>query len=363
MDKKTFRIAFFLLLLVFISAFFVVMIRQFLVTILLAGIFSGLAHPLYSKLKSLFRGRRAFASAVTLLLILVLIVGPLIGFVGVLVNQAVQVSQAAGPWIQRQLSDPDKITELIQRLPYAERITPYREQIMTKVGAVVGTVGNFLVNSLSEMTRGTARFLFQMFILLYTMFFFLMDGKKLLRKILYYVPLSPGDEGQMLDRFVSVSKATIKGTLVIGVLQGTLAGIALAIVGMKGSVFWGTLMAVLSIIPGIGTALVWVPVAIFKLGTGQVASGIFLFIFCGLLVGSIDNVLRPRLVGRDVKMHDLLILFSTMGGLFLFGITGFIIGPILAALFVTVWEIYGVMFRDVLSFGSQESESGGDPTE
>lgn len=360
MEKTKFRIVFFLLLLGFISAFFVVMIRQFLMTILLAAIFSGLAHPLYSKLRDLFRGRRVLASAVTLMLIIILILGPLLGFVGVLVGQTVQVSQAVGPWIQKQLLNTDSLTETIRNMPYAEHIMPYREQILTKLGALVGTVGNFLVNSLSATTKGTVQFFFYLFVLLYTMFFFLMDGKKFLKKILHYVPLSPGDEGRMVDRFVSVSKATIKGTLVIGILQGSLAGAALAIVGVKGSVFWGTIMAVLSIIPGIGTALVWVPVAVVKMATGHMAAGIFLFIFCGLLVGSIDNVLRPRLVGRDVKMHDLLILFSTMGGLFLFGITGFIIGPVLAALFVTVWEIYGVMFADVLDAGSVTTEDGGD---
>jgi predicted PurR-regulated permease PerM len=198
------------------------------------------------------------------------------------------------------------------------------------------------------MTRGTVAFLFHVFILLYTMFFFLMDGDRLLRKILYYLPLGDEDERRMLEKFTSVARATIKGTLLIGLAQGTLAGLAFWVVGIDGPVFWGTLMTVLSIIPGIGTGIIWLPAAIILVASGNPAKGIGLALFCGLVVGSVDNLLRPRLVGRDVQMHDLLILFGTLGGILLFGVLGFIVGPIVAALFVTVWEIYGSVFKDIL---------------
>jgi predicted PurR-regulated permease PerM len=152
----------------------------------------------------------------------------------------------------------------------------------------------------------------------------------------------------MLDKFTSVTRATLKGTMLIGVIQGTLAGVAFWVVGIEGAIFWTTVMIVLSIIPAVGAALVWVPAAILLLAQGAVWRAVGLALFCGLVVGSVDNVLRPRLVGRDTKMHDLLILFSTLGGLVLFGVSGFIVGPILAALFVTVWEMFGAAFRDVL---------------
>ena len=136
--------------------------------------------------------------------------------------------------------------------------------------------------------------------------------------------------------------------MIIGILQGGLAGLAFWVVGIEGSVFWGTIMTVLSVIPGVGTALVWVPAAVYLVATGSVVAGVGVTVFCAAVVGSVDNFLRPRLVGKDTQMHDLLILFSTLGGLFLFGVVGFILGPILAALFVTVWDIYGTAFRDVL---------------
>jgi predicted PurR-regulated permease PerM len=336
------------LLLILISAIFIAMIRRFLVTILLAAIFSGLAQPLHTRVLAVLRGRRIAASLTTLVVLLLLVVGPMLAFLGILASEAYRVSQSAGPWIQKQIQEPDSLARYLQAVPFIEKFEPYRAQILTKLGELVGVVGNFLFDSLSATTRGTIAFFFQFFLLLYTMFFFLMDGKSILRKILYYLPLPSEDETRMVDKFVSVTRATLKGTLIIGILQGALAGAAFAIAGIHGAVFWGTVMAVLSIIPGVGAAIVWVPATIYLLITGHYATGILLAAFCTGVVGTVDNFLRPRLVGRDIKMHDLLILFSTLGGILLFGVVGFIIGPILAALFVTIWEIYGVVFREVL---------------
>jgi len=170
----------------------------------------------------------------------------------------------------------------------------------------------------------------------------------MLDKILYYVPLAPKEEEQMVARFVSVTRATIKGSLIIGIVQGALAGLGLYFAGIGGAAFWGTVMAVLSIIPGVGTALVWVPAAIYLFATGHTTAAILLSVWCIAIVGTVDNVLRPWLVGRDTKMSDLLILLSTLGGLLMFGALGIVIGPIVAALFVTVWELYGVAFKDWL---------------
>ena len=216
---------------------------------------------------------------------------------------------------------------------------------------MVGVLSRFLINSLSSATTGTVQFLFMLMIMLYSMYFFLIDGGKLLDRILYYLPLEDEEERRLLDKFSSVTRATLKGTAVIGVLQGGLAGLAFAVVGIPSALFWGTLMVVLSIIPGIGTGLIWVPAAVILIAGGSLAKGIGLAMFCGLVVGSIDNVLRPRLVGKDTQMPDLLILLGTLGGIMMFGVLGLILGPIVAALFVTVWEMYGVVFKDVLPPG------------
>ncbi len=361
MNKGNFTRAYVVLLVIFISALFVEMIRGFLMTLLLAAIFSGISQPLYSRLLRLFQGRGAVASLVTLLVLLVVIVGPLLFFLGILASQAIQISQTVGPWIQTQINQPDKFTELIDEIPALDKLEPYRAQIMTKLGEFAGAAGNFLVGGLSATTRGTVAFFFQFFILLYAMFFFLKDGDRFLDKILYYVPMTDEDERRMVEKFVSVTRATLKGTFIIGIVQGGLAGIGFAVAGIGGAVFWATIMTVLSIIPGIGAALVWVPAVVYLFVTGHVLAAVLLALYCGLIVGTADNFLRPRLVGRDTKMHDLMILLGTLGGIMLFGIAGFIIGPILAALFVTIWEIYGVVFRDYLPQPQSASagESGG----
>jgi predicted PurR-regulated permease PerM len=347
-----------LLLVFFISALFLSMIRQFLMAIFMAGIFSALSYPLYRRFEKWFKGRRSLASIATLILIVFVVILPLGGLLGIVTGQAIKVGEAVKPWVEQQLSEPDAISNTLKTLPFYDRIEPYRNWILTKAGQLVGHISSFLIDRLRAVTVGTVNFLFMLFIMLYTMFFFLMDGDKLIDKMLYYLPLEDQDERRILDKFTSVSRATLKGTAVIGILQGALAGAAFAVVGIHSAVFWGTIMAVLSFIPGIGTALVWIPAAIILSASGHLAKGIGLGVFCAAVVGSIDNLLRPILVGRDTQMHELMILFGTLGGIIMFGVVGIIIGPIVAALFVTVWEIYGVAFKDVLPTVSVAGSKG-----
>ena len=204
------------------------------------------------------------------------------------------------------------------------------------------------MSSLTSTTRGTLALIVDFFMMLYAMFFFLMDGRQYLDTMLQYLPLRESEQNQMLQRFVSVTRATLKGTLLIGMVQGTLGGLIFAILGISGAALWGLLMIVLSLLPLIGGAIVWVPAAIVLAVNGAWIKALVLVGFCSLVIGSIDNVLRPRLVGHDTEMSDLLILFSTLGGIAVFGAIGFIIGPIVAALFVTTWEIFGKAYRDDL---------------
>ena len=358
MNKEAINKWVLLLLVFFISALFLSMIRQFLMAIFFAGIFSALSFPLYRRFERWFKGRRTLASLATLVLIIVVVILPLGGLLGIVTGQAIKVGEAVTPWVSRQLSQPDAISEALKSLPFYDKVEPYRNLILTKAGELVGHISGFLINRLRSVTLGTVNFIFMLFIMLYTMFFFFMDGPKLIDKILYYLPLEDHDERLMLNKFTSVTRATLKGTAVIGILQGTLAGAAFAVVGIDSAVFWGTIMAVLSFIPGIGTALVWVPAVIILAATGHPAKAIGLGVFCAAVVGSIDNLLRPILVGRDTQMHELMILFGTLGGIIMFGVLGIIIGPIIAALFVTLWEIYGVAFQDVLPTAAVSGSDG-----
>ncbi|MEJ2641170.1 MAG: AI-2E family transporter [Desulfosarcinaceae bacterium] len=337
-----------LLVVLFISAIFLSMIRSFLMAIFLAGLFAALVHPIYRRLERLFKGHCSLASLTTLLLVIFFVLLPLAGFMGIVTTQALKVGQEVTPWVQKQIAEPDAFFAMLKSLPYFDQIAPYRDLIFQKAGEMVGGISTFLIQSLSSGAKGTMNFLFSTFVLLYTMYFFLMDGYQLVNKILYYLPLEDADEQRLLARFTSVTRATLKGTAVIGVLQGGLAGVAFAVVGIPSPAFWGLIMILLSILPGIGTALVWVPAAIILAASGHAAKAVGLALFCGAAVGSLDNLLRPRLVGKDTQMHELLIFFGTLGGILMFGVVGFIIGPIIAALFITVWDIYGVSFASVL---------------
>jgi predicted PurR-regulated permease PerM len=338
-----------LLVLVFlISALFLSMISHFLMALFLASIFSALAQPAYRKIARLFRGSRRAASLTTLLLFCLVILVPLSALVSIITAQAIKVGQSVTPFVQRQIERPAEFSEYLQRIPFYDDILPYHEQIISGAGELAGKVSGFIVNSLSAGAVGTVNFIFMFFVFLYVSYFFLIDGKVLLHRILLYLPLEDRNEQRLLDRFTSVTRATLKGTALIGVLQGGLAGIAFAVVGIEAAVFWGTVMTALSIIPALGSALIWVPAAIILAAGGSYIKSIGLAIFCGLIVGSLDNVLRPRLVGKDTQMHDLMIFFGTLGGITLFGLIGFIIGPIIAALFVTIWDIYGDVFKAYL---------------
>jgi predicted PurR-regulated permease PerM len=187
------------------------------------------------------------------------------------------------------------------------------------------------------------------FLMLYVLFYFLREGYELLDQIVHALPLGDVRERTLFNKFAEVSRATIKGTLVIGMIQGALGGMMFWFLGIEGAVFWGTIMAILSLVPIVGASLVWGPAAIIMVANAEFFKATILVAVGVLLIGLVDNLLRPILVGRDTRMPDYLVLLSTLGGLTVFGMSGFIIGPVIAALFLTLW----VMFRD--EFGRSDS--------
>jgi len=361
MKTSTVSKACLLVLVAIISLTFFSMIKAFIMAVLLAGIFSALSQPVYRRFTRWFGGRRSVASIVTLLMIVLVIIIPLGFLLGLVTAEAIKVGESIAPWVENKINNPDEVIVWLQSLPYYDKIAPYQDDILTRAGQMVGVLSKFLINSLSHATTGTVHFLFMLMVMLYSMYFFLIDGGKLIDLILYYLPLEDDEERRLLDKFSSVTRATLKGTAVIGILQGGLAGLAFAVVGIPSAIFWGTLTVVLSVIPGIGTGLIWVPAAVILIAGGNLAKGIGLAIFCGLVVGSIDNVVRPRLLGKDTQMPDLLILLGTMGGIMMFGVLGLILGPIVAALFVAIWEMYGVVFKDVLPPGRETVTEPAEP--
>ena len=346
--REQFGRVFVLLLAIGISIVFFGMIKRMAVALLLAAIFAGMFHPMYRMFVDWLGGRRTLAALATVVVLILVVFIPLSIFLGIVAAQALEVTHSVGPWVEQQIEQPDRLDRLLWSNPRLEWLQPYQQELMTKISELAGTVGSFLVNSVAAATRGTASFLLSTFVMLYAFFYFLMAGRQLLEKVLYYIPLEPEDENLMVEKFLSVTRATLKGSLVIGIVQGLLAGAGFAVAGIEGAAFWGTVMAVMSIIPAVGAGLVWVPAVIYLFVIGKTGVAIVLGLWCLVVVGTVDNFLRPALVGRDTKMPDLMVLISTLGGLFYFGAVGFIIGPVVAALFIAVWEIYGRAFAEFL---------------
>ena len=338
-----------LLIVLAISAIFFAMIRFFLMAVFLAAIFSALAMPVFNRFEQWFRGKKALSATMTMFTLLLIVVLPLAALFAIVITQALRISTLAVVWVQQQIREPEAFNQQLHSLPFYPELQLYREEILQKAGELASQTASLLFSSISTFTYSAASDIFLLFIFLYTLFFFLRDGKMILEKVLACLPLTQSDQHRLLGKFLSVTRATLKGSLVIGILQGTLAGFALHFAGIESALFWGTIMTLLSLLPVIGSGLVWFPAVIFLAVTGHYPQALGVLLFCSLVVGQIDNILRPMLVGRDTQMHELLIFFGTLGGISLFGVFGFIIGPIVAALFMTVWEMYGETFSDYLS--------------
>jgi predicted PurR-regulated permease PerM len=328
------RRMFALIITVLLFLLFLRMVAPFFEALVLAAVFSGLLFPFYAKLRRRLK-REALASLVTTLAALLIVVLPLTVLVGVLAKEAVRVSEVVAPLV-------DGNNDLSGVVP---RWMPYRAQVVQRAGEVVKQTGTFVVDRVSKATQSTVIFLLNLFVMLYSMFYFFMRGPKLLAFLDAHTPLFDDDKREIAKKGLAVTRATLKSILIIGTLQGALGGIAFAVAGIESPVFWGIVMAVASAVPSVGTALVWVPAAIVLFVRGDTALAFGLTAWCALVVSSLDNVLRPHLVGNDAQMPDLVVLLSTLGGIAMFGVAGIIIGPVLAGLFLTSLDIFTATFE------------------
>ncbi len=338
-DKS--RTAFLLALAVLVSLLFFWVIKDFVLTLFLAAILAGLLHPIYRRLLKWTGERKSLASALTVVLAIVVIVVPLLLFSGIVVSEAAAVSGSAKEWMSTRQPSADTLQEKLAANSHLKTLLPYQDQIVAKAHELAAKAGGLMAAGFATGVKGTGEFLLALFVMLYAIFYFLSDGRAILDSALRHTPLSKEDQVKLLGIFISVSRATLKGKLIIGIVQGGLAGLSFWAAGIKGVFFWGTLMALLSVIPSVGTAIVWVPAVIYLAVSGQTGAAIGVGLWCAVVVGTIDNVLTPKLIGKDTEMPDLLVLLTTLGGLAVFGIPGIIIGPVIGALFMAIWERWG----------------------
>ncbi|WP_137807516.1 AI-2E family transporter [Pseudomonas sp. G(2018)] len=326
-----------------VSIAFIWILLPFYGAVFWAVILGILFAPLQRRLQLKFGWERNITSLLTLSICLVIAILPVIVLSFFLVQEGAAVYKSiesgeldiAGYVAQFKHSLPPYFQHLMDRFGLGG-LEGMREKIIKS--AVAG--GQVLASQAFSFGQGTFEFIISFFIMLYLLFFFLRDGAELARQVRAAVPLEEQQKRRLQLKFNRVVRATVKGNLLVAITQGALGGLIFWFLDIPSVLLWAVLMAFLSLLPAVGAGIVWAPVAAFFLFTGAIWQGVVLGLFGVFVIGLVDNVLRPILVGKDTKMPDYLILISTLGGLAVFGLNGFVIGPLIAALFMSSWDIF-----------------------
>ena len=330
----------FLVLVLLTSGAFLWIVRGFLMPVFWAVVLAVLFRPVFKRWLRLVRGRPSIAAFLTTLTVILVILVP----AGLLVTEVTR--QALG--LYRRIASGE--VDLHAPIDFIERSIPAVTDLLAGYGVEVESLRESIENAAVTASQyvatqalavGQGMLMFTLFFALtiYFLFFFVRDWERILDGVVRALPLGDERERRLFAKFAEVARATMKGTLVVAAVQGAIGGVLFTIVGIEAAVFWGVVMAACSLVPVIGPALVWGPAAFVLIATGSLWQGIVVIAGGLLVIGLADNVLRPILVGHEVKMPDYLVLLSTLGGLAVFGIAGVVIGPLVAALFLVVWEM------------------------
>jgi predicted PurR-regulated permease PerM len=333
----------FLLLVIAVSLAFAWILWPYSGAVLWATVLAIVFAPMYRRLSRSMRQKRTLAALATLLVIVLIVILPLTLITALLLQEGFSVYERIqsgelniGEYFKQIFGAlPSWVTDLLDRF----ELTNVRV-MQERLSSGLMKTSQFLATQALNIGQNTFDFIIDLFIVLYLLFFLLRDGDGLTRRIRNAIPLRAEQQRDLLSKFTAVIRATIKGTVVVAILQGALGGLIFWALGVRAPVLWGALMAVLSLLPAVGSALVWLPVAIYFLVTGAIWQGIALIAFGVLVIGLVDNVLRPVLVGKETKIPDYVVLVATLGGIAIFGLNGFVIGPVIAAMFMAVWDIF-----------------------
>ncbi|MDM0068424.1 AI-2E family transporter [Variovorax sp. J31P207] len=299
--------------------------------------------PIYRRLLKKMGGRRNLAAITTLLMAMVVVIIPLVAVSLSLVEEVSLLSQkirsgdiSFSSYFQQVVNAiPKWALSLLDRFGLGNV-----EGLIKQVSQAAARGSQAIATHAVAIGQNTFEFLISFGIMLYLLFFLLRDGADLSKTIRASLPLAKPHTHYLLNKFTTVIRATIKGNVAVAAAQGLIGGVTFSLMGLQGSLLWGALMAFLSLLPAVGAALIWGPVAIYFLAVGATAKALGLIFVGVFVIGLVDNILRPLLVGKDTQMPDYVVLMSTIGGIALFGINGFVIGPVIAALFMAAWDLF-----------------------
>jgi len=333
----------FIVMVVLVTVAFVWLLLPLYGAVLWAAILALLFNPLQRWLVKRLNGRRNLAAALSLIACICIVVIP-----GSLILASL-AQEATGLYNRLSRSQLDLVTIVEQigdALPswVVQALSVFElgnlEQVQARLNSFVAQAAQFVASRALSIGQGTAQLFVSLGVMLYVLFFLFRDGAGVAVTIRRASPLSNFHTDYILRKFATVVKATVKGNVIIAIIQGSIGGITFWFLGIEAALLWGVLMAVLSLLPAIGSFLVWAPVAIYLLLTGDYLRGAILLAIGVFVISLIDNLLRPPLVGKDTRLPDYVVLVSTLGGISLFGINGFVIGPLIAALFFAVWSLF-----------------------
>ena len=333
----------FLFLLIAVTLAFGWILLPFYGAVFWAVILALLFSPLHRWLLLRLPGRRNLAALASLGVCLLIAILPVTLIALSLVREATVLFQRAregdigfAQYFQQVMGAlPDWASDLLGRLGFGTI-----PELQDRLADGAATLSQFVATQALNLGQGTVQFFVAFAIMLYLLFFLFRDGAMLASRIHRAIPLNEAHKRALIGKFTTVIRATVKGNIVVAVVQGALGGLIFWILGVQGVVLWSVVMAFLSLLPAIGTGLVWGPVAIWFLATGSVVQGVVLIAYGVFVIGLVDNILRPILVGKDTRMPDYVVLISTLGGMALFGLNGFVIGPLVAALFMSTWDLF-----------------------
>lgn len=340
---------FLLFLLIGTGVVFFNMVKIFLVPVILAAVFAGIFYPFYKWLLAAFRQRRGLSAFVCCVILLLGLLIPAYFIANLVAKEAIDFYHSTERIIREIIAQGDRgVLGRIKQYSLVQQLNLDKVDWQASLKDAVQTATTVLATVINKASAGTFEVVTNLFLTLFAMYYFFTDGDRLIRRLKYLSPLAEKYEDELIKRFYAVSRATIKGTLLIGLLKGALGALTFWLFGIRSPILWGVVMVIFSLVPVLGAPIVMIPAAIILAVSGQVWQGIALALIAVLVIGNIDNVLGPRLVARGAGMHDLLIFFATLGGISVFGMMGFIIGPIIAALFLTILDVYSIEFRSQL---------------
>ncbi|MBI2038122.1 MAG: AI-2E family transporter [Candidatus Magasanikbacteria bacterium] len=330
-----------------VTLVFLYVIRPFFYPIFWSAIIAGIFYPIFKKINSKIKYPN-ISSLITIIIFLVSIIIPITILSSLVLKETLNLYNSLSGNRGPIVSTVSNIFTWVKNNPVTDKLNINEQQVTDRLTELAKTATDFIFTAVKNLTQNSVTFLIMFIVMLYTLFFFLKDGEKFLKKLSHLSPLGEKHEIIMYKKFTSTARAVLKGTLIVGAVQGFLTGVLFYIVGIEGVLIWAIIGTLFSIVPGLGSYVVWLPAALIMFILGNFWQGMIIVLVGALLISTIDNFIRPILVGKDTQMHPLLILFSTLGGLVIFGVSGFIIGPIITALLLSLWEMYEQYFSKEL---------------